>query len=195
MLVAPASNAFSTSSLTTDAARSTTSPAAIWSATAAGRIATARAVFTREMSRRGVRRSIVAERREPLRGDPAVATTIERDMRPHALPLNDARHFADDRFRTTFGAERGEGAQRRGIGDDYEIPSIETLLEQPCSHTEGSRHDKRDHREPEWRTAAPVEPRHHEPPGHPEQHCQRRWRARRNREHARRPDVLRRADA
>ncbi len=37
--VAPASSAFSTSSLTTDAGRSTTSPAAIWSATALGRTA------------------------------------------------------------------------------------------------------------------------------------------------------------
>ena len=34
---APASTAFSTSSFTTDAGRSTTSPAAIWSATAASR--------------------------------------------------------------------------------------------------------------------------------------------------------------
>ena len=39
MEVAPASSAFSTSSFTTDAGRSTTSPAAIWSATALGRIA------------------------------------------------------------------------------------------------------------------------------------------------------------
>ena len=37
--VAPASSAFSTSSFTTDAGRSTTSPAAIWSATASGRMA------------------------------------------------------------------------------------------------------------------------------------------------------------
>src|SRR3954451_182526 len=36
--VAPASIEFSTSSLTTDEGRSTTSPAAIWSATAAGRM-------------------------------------------------------------------------------------------------------------------------------------------------------------
>jgi len=36
---APASRAFSISSLTTDAGRSTTSPAAIWSATAGGRTA------------------------------------------------------------------------------------------------------------------------------------------------------------
>ena len=36
---APASRAFSTSSFTTDAGRSTTSPAAIWSATAGGRTA------------------------------------------------------------------------------------------------------------------------------------------------------------
>ena len=36
---APASSAFSTSSFTTDAGRSTTSPAAIWSATASGRMA------------------------------------------------------------------------------------------------------------------------------------------------------------
>jgi hypothetical protein len=39
-LVAPASSAFSTSSFTTDAGRSTTSPAAIWSATADARMAT-----------------------------------------------------------------------------------------------------------------------------------------------------------
>ena len=36
--VAPASSAFSTSSFTTEAGRSTTSPAAIWSATASGRM-------------------------------------------------------------------------------------------------------------------------------------------------------------
>lgn len=40
MRLAPASMAFSTSSLTTDAGRSTTSPAAIWLASASGRICT-----------------------------------------------------------------------------------------------------------------------------------------------------------
>src|SRR5689334_3915362 len=38
MIVAPASMEFSTSSLTTDEGRSTTSPAAIWSATELGRM-------------------------------------------------------------------------------------------------------------------------------------------------------------
>src|SRR2546423_15017906 len=38
MIVAPASTEFSTSSFTTDDGRSTTSPAAIWSATELGRI-------------------------------------------------------------------------------------------------------------------------------------------------------------
>ena len=38
MVRAPASRAFSTNSLTTEAGRSTTSPAAIWEATSAGRM-------------------------------------------------------------------------------------------------------------------------------------------------------------
>ena len=49
---APASMLFSTSSFTTDAGRSTTSPAAIWSATASGRMAIRRADVVGRVTRR-----------------------------------------------------------------------------------------------------------------------------------------------
>ena len=56
-LVAPASSAFSTSSLRAEAGRSTTSPAAIWSATAEGRTAM-RGTGIAEICRRGGRPAI-----------------------------------------------------------------------------------------------------------------------------------------
>src|SRR5688500_17428252 len=55
-VVAPASSAFSTSSLTTDAGRSTTSPAAIWSATAPGRM---EIVGTQKTTASGYLRAVV----------------------------------------------------------------------------------------------------------------------------------------
>ena len=50
MRVAPASKLFSTSSLTTDAGRSTTSPAAIWLANRAGSISILIVFLTRKLT-------------------------------------------------------------------------------------------------------------------------------------------------
>src|SRR3954451_18489468 len=96
--VAPASIAFSISSFTTDAGRSTTSPAAIWSATALGRTAMREdvATVTRQSYRRGaptVSRSVDAnlvelvgvERDERRRFDPPGAAVVEDDPAPRAL--------------------------------------------------------------------------------------------------------------
>ena len=94
---APASSAFSTSSFTTDAGRSTTSPAAIWSATWGGRIAmvvTAARLRWKAPSRARRRRDALRAscRRAVPRATPRRPRPCRRDSRPSRARRAPATH-------------------------------------------------------------------------------------------------------
>src|SRR5256714_1295387 len=112
---APASSAFSTSSLTTDAGRSTTSPAAIWLT----RLSSSRAIRgTRDAT---ARRS--ARKRGEVRTRP-VELAREAVLRPaHLVLLPPGRVGAE-----LFGRERADAAPQRDVEKDL-VGARERLLE------------------------------------------------------------------
>src|SRR5688500_13875651 len=111
MARADASSAFSRSSLTTDAGRSMTSPAAIWSTTVLGRTA----IRGMKEATRGCRGwSIARERYQECVLDPTFARPGERDPRPVAATLVDAHHLTNTCNGAILGGECGEGAERAG---------------------------------------------------------------------------------
>src|SRR5262249_51709880 len=136
MLAAPASSAFSTSSFTTLAGRSTTSPAAIWSMTALGSTAMR---GMPEIIRRPAGKSIAGERDERLGREPAVAVGVDAHQRPRSLVHRDAHRLAEVQHRSALGAERGLDAQRRIPLRDRERAPRELRVEERAGGAEHHR--------------------------------------------------------
>src|SRR5206468_12813365 len=139
MDVAPASSAFSTSSFTTEAGRSTTSPAAIWSATALGRIAM-RDVISLELL---IDRRPSLERRE-IRGlDPSCPLFVERYKRPRSLPAHGPRDLTNDCGSLRLAAESGIAAQSGGRAKNRQVARGKPLVEIEPAQKQQDAHDSR----------------------------------------------------
>src|SRR5215210_687372 len=100
---APASREFSTSSLTTEAGRSTTSPAAIWSATALGRIAI---WGTYKATSAATARSIAPDGDETVCLEPSLAATAGGDAGPYVSPLGNPHQLSGGQRRGPLGGQR-----------------------------------------------------------------------------------------
>ena len=116
---APASRAFSTSSFTADAGRSTTSPAAIWSATASGKMATRLDMgeFSRRPPRPRQPEPILLSHRQPAPG-PTLVHAAAASPRFLRLPVQSPGRAHGERVgawwhppRSRSGADTRHGAQ------------------------------------------------------------------------------------
>src|SRR5688500_4772818 len=116
-VVAPASSAFSRSSLTTEAGRSTTSPAAIWSATSLDSIAMRGTYAPPSLCRcsfRDAERDLdLLQRLDTLCFYPAAALVAQFHVHPGALLADHPHHLARLRLDARFGRKNRHWAQSR----------------------------------------------------------------------------------
>src|SRR5579883_1256433 len=147
--VAPASSAFSISSLTADAGRSTTSPAAIWSATSLGRTAIP---GTGETYSPWAGASPAGDRHQPRALDPALAIAIEPQSRPYPLPSDRRSDLAGIETLRALGVQRRCREERRATLGHEQVAGLRGLVHshgQPRStdrerdqHAGGGRSDR-----------------------------------------------------